>query len=391
MAEKRTPGVPKLLRVLNDQAAMKLLMEKGPQTRAQLAEHTNMSKVTASQIVERLQRRGLVEVIGTRSGGRGPNAALYAPVSSYTYVVGVEVGRDHVQGACADFTGRIVGRAEAFAEGDSDPVETVRSVVTEAVRDAGLDMGKISRILLGTPGVIDPASGDVGFSWDLPAWHRGLLPALNKEFKADVVIENDVNLATIAEQRFGVAAGSEDFLYTWYGEGIGLGVILGGQLYRGRTGAAGEMGFLPVPGGEVPDNNGVSARRSKGSYQRVIGGEVLEGLAGEYGVEGGDPAEIFAAAEAAGEAGGRFLDEVARRIAYGVAAACVMLDPEVVVLGGPLGYAGGDGLAERVAAQTARIAPVNPDVVAGSVNEETVLRGAIRSALDTVGDQLFES
>ncbi|WP_029767737.1 ROK family transcriptional regulator [Haloglycomyces albus] len=390
MADKRTPGVPKLLRVLNDQAAMKLLMEKGPQTRAQLAEHTNMSKVTASQIVERLQRRGLVEIVGTKSGGRGPNAALYAPVASYTYVVGVDAGPHSARAACADFAGRIVGEAHAEVGGSSEPVSVVRGVVHEAVANANTDLSKVSRIVLGTPGVIDPESGEIGFSWDLPAWHRGLLTALNQEFKPEVSIENDVNLATIAEQRYGVAAGASDFLYTWYGQGIGLGVILNNELYRGRTGAAGEMGFLPVPGGEVP-SSGVVTRLSQGSYQRVLGGEAIASLADDHGYDTTDPAEICQRALSDGDNGSALLDELARRIAYGVAASCIVLDPAVVVLGGPIGYAGGLELAERVAAQTAQIAPVNPNVVAGTVSEDTVLRGAIRAGLDVVGNQLFES
>ncbi|HEX2143971.1 MAG TPA: MarR family transcriptional regulator, partial [Glycomyces sp.] len=138
MPKSHTPGVPKLLRVLNDQAALKLLLEDGPQTRAQLAERTSMSKVTASQMMERLQTRGLVEVVGSKSGGRGPNASLYAAVPTFTYVVGVEVGPVTTKGACADFTGRIVGRAEIDVENSTDPVAVVRRVVTDAVTDAGV-------------------------------------------------------------------------------------------------------------------------------------------------------------------------------------------------------------------------------------------------------------
>ncbi|GAB3223693.1 ROK family transcriptional regulator [Glycomyces halotolerans] len=389
MPKSHTPGVPKLLRVLNDQAALKLLLDEGPQTRAQLAERTSMSKVTASQMMERLQSRGLVEVVGSKSGGRGPNASLYAAVPSFAYIVGVEIGPSSANGACADFTGRIVGRAQATVEGSTDPVAVVRRVVLDAVEAAGVEMGKVARIVLGTPGVIDPATGEIGFSWDLPAWHRGLLTALNEELPPEVTIENDVNLATVAEQRSGAAGGASDFVYAWYGRGLGLGVILGGQLHRGATGAAGEIGFLPVPGGELP-TGGVVTRLSQGSYQRVIGGAAVLEVGAKHGFEGAEPADVVAAAVAAGEAGAACLDEVAKGIALGIVASCVLLDPTVVVLGGPVGYAGGLDLAGRVAAQTVQLAPVNPSVVAGTVADEPVIRGAILLGLDAVRAGLFE-
>lgn len=389
MPKSHTPGVPKLLRVLNDQAALKLLLDDGPQTRAQLAERTSMSKVTASQMMERLQNRGLVEVVGSKSGGRGPNASLYAVVPSFAYVVGVEVGPVTTKGACADFTGTIVGRAEIDIEGSTDPVSVVRRVVTDAVADAGVEMVKVHRIVLGTPGVIDPVSGEIGFSWNLPAWHRGLRTALNEELAPEVVIENDVNLATIAEQRSGGAGGASDFVYAWFGGGLGLGVILGGRLYRGASGAAGEIGFLPVPGGELP-TGGVVTRLSKGSYQRVIGGDAVLEIGAKHGFEGTEPEDVVTAAVAAGEEGTACVEEIARCIALGIVAVCVLFDPTVVVLGGPVGYAGGLELAGRVAAHTSQLAPVNPSVVAGAVVEEPVMRGAILHALDDVRAGLFD-
>ncbi|WP_026925031.1 ROK family transcriptional regulator [Glycomyces arizonensis] len=389
MPKSHTPGVPKLLRVLNDQAALKLLLDDGPQTRAQLAERTSMSKVTASQMMERLQSRGLVEVVGSKSGGRGPNASLYAAVPSFAHVVGVEVGAVSAKGACADFTGTIVGRAEIDIEGSTDPVSVVRRVVTDAVADAGVEMAKVHRVVLGTPGVIDPASGEIGFSWNLPAWHRGLRTALNEELGPEVVIENDVNLATVAEQRSGGAGGASDFVYAWFGGGLGLGVILNGRLYRGASGAAGEIGFLPVPGGELP-TGGVVTRLSKGSYQRVIGGDAVIEIGAKHGWGGAEPEDVVTAAVAAAEEGAACLDEIARGIALGIVAVCVLFDPTVVVLGGPVGYAGGLELAGRVAAHTSQLAPVNPSVVAGAVLDEPIMRGAILHALDDVRAGLFD-
>src|SRR6476661_956202 len=136
MAATRLPGTPRLLRALNDRAALELLLSKGPLTRAQLGELTGLSKVTASQLVERLEERGLVARVGEQAGGRGPNAQMYAVVPATAYVVGVEAG---------------------------PPIERIR------------------RIVLGTPGLVDPKSGEITFAWDLPRWHRGLLTALRED------------------------------------------------------------------------------------------------------------------------------------------------------------------------------------------------------------------
>src|SRR6478672_13795977 len=110
MSPPQMPCTPRLLRALNDRAALELLLERGPLTRAQLGELTGLSKVTASQLVERLEDRQLVSRVGELAGGRGPNAQLYAVVPSSAYVVGVQVGPDLVVAACADITGATTGR-----------------------------------------------------------------------------------------------------------------------------------------------------------------------------------------------------------------------------------------------------------------------------------------
>ena len=122
MSQSRLPGTPSLLRAINDRAALELLLERGPLTRAQLGELTGLSKVTASQLVERLEERQLVARVGELAGGRGPNAQLYAVVPSSAYVVGVEVGPRQVVAASADITGRTTGRVEVSTHDADDPV-----------------------------------------------------------------------------------------------------------------------------------------------------------------------------------------------------------------------------------------------------------------------------
>src|SRR3954466_13255388 len=120
MAATRVPGTPRLLRALNDRAALELLLARGPLTRAQLGALTGLSKVTASQLVERLEERGLVRRVGEQAGGRGPNAQLYAVNPASAHVVGVDVGPDRVVAACADITGTVVSRFEQSPPGTAD-------------------------------------------------------------------------------------------------------------------------------------------------------------------------------------------------------------------------------------------------------------------------------
>src|SRR5260370_40271387 len=117
------PGTPSLLRELNDRAALELLLAEGPLTRAQLSERTGVSKVTVSQMLARLEDRGLVMVAGEQAGGRGPNAALYSVVPSSAYVAGLYVESDRVRAAVADVTGRPVAEVSGNPNGAHDPVE----------------------------------------------------------------------------------------------------------------------------------------------------------------------------------------------------------------------------------------------------------------------------
>ncbi|NUT34576.1 MAG: ROK family transcriptional regulator [Hamadaea sp.] len=389
MSSARLPGTPRLLRALNDRAALELLLEHGPLTRTQLGERTGLSKVTASQLVERLEERGLVRRVGEQAGGRGPNAQLYAVTPSSAFVVGVDVGPDHVVAACADITGSIVGRVEHSTHDTDDPVGVVHSAVLEAAELGGATLPDIRRIVLGTPGLVDPATGDIAFAWDLPRWHRGLLANLREDLVPDVYIENDVNLAAVPEAHEGAARGVGDFLLVWIGRGVGLAVMLGGRLHRGATGAAGEIGWLPVPGAELPRD--VSKRGNKGAFQAIAGADAVLAVAREHGFKGKTAGEAVRAAIAAGTKGGPVLDELARRLALGVASIGVVLDPSLVVLAGEVGQAGGTPLADRVQHEVAAISVVSPRVVVSEVGAEPVLRGALLTGLDAVRDQVFGS
>ena len=393
---ERRPGTPRLLRELNDRAALELLLAGGPMTRAQLGEQTGLSKVTASQLLARLEGRGLVEVTGELAGGRGPNAALYGVVPSSAYVAGLHVEQDVVSAGVAEVTGRVVSEISVDPNGAGNPVEVVRGAVAAACRAAGIAPETLRAFVIGTPGVLDPRTGDLRLAVNLPAWHEGVHEALRADLGRPVTIENDVNLAAMAERAVGAATTAEDFVLVWIGVGLGLATMLGGRLHRGVGGAAGEIGYLPVPGVPLPQD---VSHPATGAFQSLVGAQAVLPLASSYGFEAASAAQaVRAAVDAAGggadgtgRAGAAFLDELAARVATGVAAVSVVLDPGLVVLGGEVGLAGGQALASRVQAEVGRISPASPHVVPTAVSGGPVLCGAILAAVDQARAELLDS
>jgi predicted NBD/HSP70 family sugar kinase len=389
---QRRPGTPSLLRELNDRSALELLLTGGPMTRSQLGEYTGLSKVTASQALARLGERGLVAVAGEQAGGRGPNAALYAVIPSTAYVAGLHVERDEISAGVADVTGNVVTKISVNPATADDPVALVRNAVMAACDSAGVAPEALRAFVIGTPGVLDPRTGDPRLAVNLPAWHEGVLDALRSDLGRPVTLENDVNLAAMAEQSVGAAAGVADFVLVWIGVGLGLAAVLGGRLHRGVGGAAGEIGYLPVPGVPLPED---VTHPATGAFQRLVGAQAVVPLAARYGfIEPTAAAAVAAAVRSADigeERGGAFLSELAGRVATGVAAVSVVLDPGLVVLGGDVGLAGGTALAARVAAEVGRICPARPTVVPTAVSGAPVLRGAILAAVDQARSQLLDS
>ena len=396
------PGTPSLLRVLNDRAALGLLLGGEMLTRSQISEYTGVSKVTVSQMLTRLEERGLVAIAGEQAGGRGPNAALYSVVPSSAYVAGLYVDFDLVSAAVADVTGRVVAEVSGNPNGAEDPVELVRGTVERACASAGIEVTRLSALVIGSPGVVDPRTGDPRLAVNLPAWHEGALDALKSAWHKPVVIENDVNLAAMAERADGAAAGADDFVLVWLGVGLGLATILGGRLHRGTAGAAGEIGYLPVHGAPLHTD---IRHPASGGFQSLAGGSAVRELAAKHGFAAHTPAEAVQAALAgaksaksaehpgaeSAESAEAFLSELAHRVAVGVAAVCVVLDPGLVVLGGEVGRAGGAALADRVAAAVASICPSRPRVVPTGVPGEPVLRGAMLAAVSQARAALLAS
>ncbi|MFK4222768.1 ROK family protein [Streptomyces sp. NPDC019890] len=394
-----TPGTPRVLRAMNDRAALDLLLEHGPLSRTKIGKLTGLSKPTASQLLARLEAAGLVVATGTTEGRPGPNAQLYAVNARAAFAAGLDVTPHRIRAAVADITGATVGEFELPTPGRR--AESVVRQVTEAldgaVKAAGVTRSDVHRLVIGTPGAFDPSTGRLRYASHLPGWHSPtLLDELAAVLPMPAEYENDVNLVAVAEQRLGAAHGHENFVLLWNEEGLGAAVVIGGRLHRGFTGGAGEVGFLPVPG--TPLVRQVTKANS-GGFQELAGAQALPRLARELGIGGvahGPHAEVATelvarAAEADSGAYRKLLDAYATGLATGLASMVAVLDPELVVLSGEVIAAGGEPLRERVLAELTELAAPRPRLVLGSVREHPVLRGALESALATTRDEVFDT
>ncbi|MFD8424693.1 ROK family transcriptional regulator [Streptomyces sp. NPDC059668] len=397
------PASPSTARAINDRLALRLLQQEGPLTAGQLKQLTGLSRPTVADLVERLTAAGLVSVVG-ESGEqrRGPNARLYGIVADRAQLAALDVRTEGVTVVVADLLGAELTRASvpiADDAGTGPAVEQAVALVERAAKEAGAE--RLHTVGIGAPGLIDPATGELRDSSGLPEWHRRLVAALQERLPARVIVENETNLAAIAEQRDGAARDRDTFVLLWLGHGTGAAVVLDGRLRRGASGGTGEIGFLPVPGtATLP-----SATDCEGGFHSLAGAAAIAELAAGYELAAtevpGEPraAALVRAAVAAASSGGadglrrdradRFLAALADRLAVGAASVVAVLDPGCVVLGGEVGQAGGEALATRVGERLARMSPLPAEVRAGALGGGAVLRGALLTARESAQDDLF--
>ncbi|ATW52454.1 ROK family transcriptional regulator [Streptomyces peucetius] len=386
------PASPSTARAINDRLALELLQQEGPLTAGQLKTMTGLSRPTVADLVERLQESGLIQVVGEAGAARrGPNARLYGIVADRAHLAALDVRTESVSVVVADLLGTRLAEATLPIGGEAGTgpaVEQAASLVERTARNAGAT--RLHSVCIGAPGLIDPASGELRATTGLPAWHRRLVAALQARLPTGVIVENETNLAAVAEQRLGIACDRDSFAFLWLGHGVGAGIVLDGRLRRGASGGAGEIGFLPVPGtAAVP-----SAVDCDGGFHSLAGSAAICALGERYGLRGpaaGDhappAAAVVAAALAADERA--FLDDLAGRLALGAAAVASVLDPGCVVLGGEVGHAGGDALASRVEARLAELSPLRTEVRAGGLGGAAVLSGALLTARESAQREIF--
>jgi predicted NBD/HSP70 family sugar kinase len=329
------------------------------------------------------ERAGLVREYGRTTGRRGPSASLYDLVPEAVLVLGVDIGARHVRSVLADL--------------DAQPVEEITLRLPRAragevlaavkeIRDRIGDLqARTELAVVGSPGVIDPASGRIGSAPNIEGWDGILAEAVLLEaLRLPVRVENDVNLASLGEQAFGKGRGVDSFAYLTVGSGLGAGIVLNGHLHRGARGASGEVGYLPV--GEDPF---ALANRARGgpmetrlSSQGLV--EAAERLAERFETSVPrpfDPQALFEAARSGDPLGRAVVAQAARQIAVCIAGLTAVVDLELVLLGGGIG-ASGELLLPDIRSAVSDLVPAPPRIERAGLGERAVRTGAVAVALD---------
>ncbi|MET7466770.1 ROK family transcriptional regulator [Nonomuraea sp. NPDC005501] len=400
------PGTPSLLRAINDRAALLALLDRGPLTRPEIGALTGLSKPTASQLLARLQEAGLVVLDGVREGLPGRTAELYRINPAAAYVGALDVTPDRIEARVADITGEVVGE-HTLPTPRRPGGELVERL--NAALEGACPPDRLRQVVIGVQAALDPSTGGLGYATakDMPGWQiPGLVPALSQGLGVPVAVENNVNLAALAEQAHGAARGHSDFVLLWADEGIGAAVVLGGRMHRGATGGAGEVGYMPAPGAPTAREAG---RYANHGYQALTGGPAVLRLLRSYGVRGADFRQAVANAVRAventaegiggsGEAAARRgedaragLRDIAARLAVGLAAITSVIDPGLIVLTGGMVLAGGETLRELVEHELHALTIPRPRLRLSSVEGNPVLAGALDLALDMARDEVFGS
>ena len=248
MEIKSTPD-QSFVRELNLSSVLRLVYNKAPISRAQLATRTGLNKSTVSSLVEDLLDRNLIHQTGINSAGTGRPAMQLEINPHVGCIVGVELGVDFVAVMLTDFVGKTLWREHVGADPTESQEKTLNAALTliqkalVVCHDTELPVMGLSFAI---PGTVDLDEGLVIFAPNLK-WHNvPLRDMFSNNTGLKVFIENDANAAALAENLFGVAQQLRDFIFVFAGVGLGGGLFLNGQLYRGKGGYAGEIGHTSI-------------------------------------------------------------------------------------------------------------------------------------------------
>jgi predicted NBD/HSP70 family sugar kinase len=379
-----TRATPPLLKHLNERTVLEAIRAGAPISRAEISRRAGISKPTVSLALQSLVEAGLVREAAAAPGGPSYGAVFFEPVPEAAYVLGLDLGSRFLRGAVCDLAGQVRARQDVEIRGaDADAaLQAIGGLYEALISAASLPRDLIDGVMLGVPGVVDVELSTLQLTTpNIPGLEgRPFARELRDQFDMEVTIENDVNLAAVGERWSGVARGVDDFAFLSIGTGMGMGLVLGGELHRGSHGAAGEVDWaLAGVADEVdPSGDGTAALAARLAPEGVAGTT----LAPPY-----DARAIFAAARRGDPLGRLVVEEVARRIAAHITPIAAVADPDLVVLGGGLG-ANGDLLLTPVRRLLAAWIPYPPRVEISSLGDAAVLMGALavglRSALDNV-------
>jgi len=371
------------LRLVNRARVVDVLRRRAAVSRSELVQLTGLSRTTVATVVAELEERGLVVErrdapgIGHRGRGRPPILLSLHPAAGA--VVGCTFGHERVQVAVADLSSTVLAERTAGLDVDHEPaaaLELAASLADEALSEARVARGQVVGAAVGMPAPVDRRTQTVYATPILSPWVGiDVREQFARRLGLPVEVENDANLGALGEVSFGAGRGFSDVVYVMLTAGVGAGLVLDGELYRGGIGIAGELGHVRAGEGRELCRCG-----QRGCLETVAStGAVLRVLRAARGDALGLPEVLRLAAE--GDLGcRRVLNDAGRALGRVLADVCNDLDPGAIVVGGELSEAGApllDGI--RGAIEQHALPPIaaSVDVRLGALGERAALLGAI--------------
>ena len=308
----------------------------------------------------------------------------------YGQVVGIDLGGSHLHFALADFHGKILQESNVKIRPEDGPRKLIGEIVQGARALAAQAGGRLRALAIGVPSPVDAERGVVAFAYNLPGWkniHLGR--ELQQELRVPVFLENDCNMAAVGEHWRGVAQGVDNFIMIAIGTGTGSGIFVDGKLYRGRTGAAGEVYHMNIDWPRWAEDFGDSGHFE--SYVSGIG-IVAEGRKALAPQAGSAPSNLAAERDAyfvfeafrQGDPNARaVLEKIFIMLGVGIANIIAILDPDLIVLGGGIAKGAPEFMIATVGKVVQHLYKENaPPIKLTSLDDKAQTLGAIRSALD---------
>ncbi|MBT1002325.1 ROK family transcriptional regulator [Paenarthrobacter sp. DKR-5] len=329
----RNPGSQTALRHLNQQRIIETLLSTGPSTQAELSRQTGLSTATVSNIVRVMAESGLVSTSPTTSSGR---RALSVTLNSNGAVaVGIDFGRRHVRVALANLGYQsLAERAVALPLGHraSEGIEAAAELLDTLLDETGISRSALIGAGAGIPGPIDRRSGTVVQGAILPEWVGiNILQELEHRLQMPVYVDNDANLGALAEVTWGPHNAASNLIFVKIGTGIGAGLILNGAPYYGNIGITGEIGHATIA------EHGLVCRcGNRGCLETVASTSIMiellsRGTPSPISVE-----DIVRQARQGDAATLRVIDDAGLAIGRALGNVANLINPEVIVVGGPL-------------------------------------------------------
>ncbi len=388
---------PHVLRRINATAVLNALRDADGHTAtvSDLVVATGLSRPAVTRALTALADAGIAEFSGPTEHQIGRPAQRARFRAELGHVAGIDIGPHKVLVMVADLAGNVLAERQTASPPSPtgrNMVPLLRGTLTEVADEAGVAPTDLWSVAVGTPGIVDHERGEVVLAPSIPGWSSlPVIAELREWLGCPVGIENDVNLAVVAERWRGEAG--DNLLFVQWGERIGTGMVIDDKPYRGASSAAGELGFVDLV--TDLDDEPKPPADGLGAFERLVGaGEILrlgvqrcDGPLRDRLAADNDIGTLFDAAVAGDPAAVSVVDTIATRFARGLAVQLLIMDPQRVVVGGGVSRAG-DVLFDAVRKRLGRQLLVPVDLRVSALGAGNVALGAVRMALDHVEERL---